>query len=595
MKTITRIIAVVCILFLIMPLQAQEKGSFLTLKGGLGSTGLQYELLGASRNGVRHNRLGWNAELGYQYFFTQHWGIAAGVGIAHYRTLGTYPFAYDTKNCFDLGSQVDDDGFGDNDGNYRLQVHLMDWKEIQKTYFVEIPLMVMYQHKFGERQTSGFYVGLGAKLQLPIISNYYVQDASSAEDVRLRVAAYYDDGHLRVGGEDDPQLPQHGFGGINDPHNKLDWEGSASLKLGVALSGEVGFLIGLSKRVDLMLAGFVDYGLMNIKKTGQEDPLLSAPEKYLPEAGENVGKGIVYRGMVESDRTESINPFAYGGKVGVRVKLGKLSTDRTSRDREERMAQAERQAIDALRNKVDALDKKMDALDKKVEKLLEQPQPPTVVTTTTPAKATAATFRGVVTDSATGDPLLATIEVYDEAENLAGVTASDANTGVFEVTDLPLGKTYSIKTKKPGYAYSVQEDINVGAEEETPIRNFNIKLSGLEKNSSFSLKNIFFETAKTTLKPESMKEIDNLYQLMTENPRLKIEVSGHTDNVGGYEYNQKLSKGRAAAVVQALINKGISAERLESAGYGYDRPVSTNSTPEGRAQNRRVEFKVLEN
>jgi hypothetical protein len=326
MKTIARTITVVCLFVLIMPLQAQEKGSFLTVKGGMGATGLQYELLGASRNGVRHNRLGWSAEVEYQYFFSQHWGIATGVGIAHYRTLGTYPFAYDTANRFDLGSQTDDDI--NHRGDYQLFVHLINWRESQKTYFLEIPLMVMFQCRLGESKTSSFYAGLGAKLQLPIISNYHAQDASSTENIRLRVVAYYDDGHLReVGGENRPSMPQHGFGGISNPHSQLDWEGSTSLKLGVALSGEIGFLIGLNRRVDFLLAAYVDYGLMDIKGTGQDDVLLSAPEKYLPEANKTIGKGIVYRGMVGSNRTESINPLACGVKVGLRIKLGQLSTE----------------------------------------------------------------------------------------------------------------------------------------------------------------------------------------------------------------------------------------------------------------------------
>jgi outer membrane protein OmpA-like peptidoglycan-associated protein len=296
--------------------------------------------------------------------------------------------------------------------------------------------------------------------------------------------------------------------------------------------------------------------------------------------------------MIESNRIEKINPLAYGGKVGVRVKLGKVSPIDRMAHREERREQAERQALDALRNKVDVLDKKMD-------KLLDQPQQTqstTPATTVTVAKTTlAATFKGIVTDSVNDIPLLATVEVHDEAGKLAGVAVSDANTGVFEIAGVPLGNTYSVKATKFGYNYSVQESVSIDKNEESAVRTFNIKLNRLEKDGSFLLRNIFFETGKTTLEPESMREINHLYQLMIDNPKLKIEVSGHTDNVGGAEFNRELSKGRAAAVVQVLISKGIAADRLESAGYGFDRPKDTNATPEGRAQNRRVEFKVLEN
>jgi outer membrane protein OmpA-like peptidoglycan-associated protein len=289
--------------------------------------------------------------------------------------------------------------------------------------------------------------------------------------------------------------------------------------------------------------------------------------------------------MIESNRIEKINPLAYGGKVGVRVKLGKVSpTDRMTNS-SERRDPLEKNALDALQNKV-------DGLDKKVDKLLDQPQ---TVSTIGARTTLAATFKGIVTDSVNDIPLLATVEVHDEAGKLAGVAVSDANTGAFEITDVPLGGTYSVKATKFAYNYSVQDGISVDKNEESAVRNFNIKLNKLEKDGSFLLRNIFFETGKTTLEPESMREINHLYQLMIDNPKLKIEVSGHTDNVGGADFNRELSKGRAAAVVQALIDKGIAADRLRSAGYGMDQPKNTNATPEGRAQNRRVEFKVLEN
>ena len=75
-------------------------------------------------------------------------------------------------------------------------------------------------------------------------------------------------------------------------------------------------------------------------------------------------------------------------------------------------------------------------------------------------------------------------------------------------------------------------------------------------------------------------------------PNLCIEISGHTDNVGSAAYNKKLSLGRAKAVVNALVSKGIDPSRLTSAGYGFDKPIATNKTPEGRQLNRRTEFKV---
>jgi outer membrane protein OmpA-like peptidoglycan-associated protein len=107
------------------------------------------------------------------------------------------------------------------------------------------------------------------------------------------------------------------------------------------------------------------------------------------------------------------------------------------------------------------------------------------------------------------------------------------------------------------------------------------------------LKNIFFDVNKFELRPESTSELDKLVQLLNENPTLKIEISGHTDNVGKPADNLALSNNRAKSVVQYLISKNIAATRLTAKGYGETRPVADNKTEEGRAQNRRTEMKVV--
>lgn len=115
----------------------------------------------------------------------------------------------------------------------------------------------------------------------------------------------------------------------------------------------------------------------------------------------------------------------------------------------------------------------------------------------------------------------------------------------------------------------------------------------LSEGSTFVLKNIFFEFDKSTLLQQSYNELMRLLELLERNPKMKIEISGHTDNRGTAEYNQKLSNNRANAVVQYLINKGVDSRRLTYKGYGKTQPIDTNDTEEGRSNNRRVEFKVL--
>lgn len=101
---------------------------------------------------------------------------------------------------------------------------------------------------------------------------------------------------------------------------------------------------------------------------------------------------------------------------------------------------------------------------------------------------------------------------------------------------------------------------------------------------------ITFDIGKANIKPESMTEINRIAQLMKDNGDLKFEVQGHTDNTGTVAGNQKLSEQRAQAIVNKLVEMGIEANRLSAKGMGQSAPLADNSTDEGRAKNRRVEF-----
>ncbi|NNE30512.1 MAG: OmpA family protein [Saprospiraceae bacterium] len=107
------------------------------------------------------------------------------------------------------------------------------------------------------------------------------------------------------------------------------------------------------------------------------------------------------------------------------------------------------------------------------------------------------------------------------------------------------------------------------------------------------LKNVFFDTASSELRPESFSELEKLKNFLNENPGLVIRIQGHTDNVGEDLYNKDLSLARAKAVYQFLIDKGISLQRLSFEGFGEIQPIDSNDTEQGRQNNRRTEFVVL--
>ena len=108
------------------------------------------------------------------------------------------------------------------------------------------------------------------------------------------------------------------------------------------------------------------------------------------------------------------------------------------------------------------------------------------------------------------------------------------------------------------------------------------------------INNVYFDTDKFDLRKESFVELDQLASILKAYPNMKVELSGHTDDVGNDAYNQTLSENRAKSVKNYLVSKGISADRLQSKGYGESKPITPNTDDSSRQMNRRVEFKIIE-
>ena len=122
----------------------------------------------------------------------------------------------------------------------------------------------------------------------------------------------------------------------------------------------------------------------------------------------------------------------------------------------------------------------------------------------------------------------------------------------------------------------------------------NLTLKALEVKKVFVFQNILFDFDKASLKPESLPIVDEIVVTMLSNPEIKIEISGHTCDIGKDSYNLELSKRRAKTIVDYLVTKGVEATRLTSEGYGETKPLNGNKTLKERQQNRRVEVKVLQ-
>ncbi len=202
-------------------------------------------------------------------------------------------------------------------------------------------------------------------------------------------------------------------------------------------------------------------------------------------------------------------------------------------------------------------------------------------------------MKGKVFDANTKDPLIAYFTLIDLGTGkVVSQNTSKPGDGTFLVC-LPANKNYALNVSKKGYLfYSENFSLkDIKASYEHPFLK-DVPLQPIDTGASIVLKNVFFETNKYDLKPESEVELNKLVNFLKNNPTIKIQISGHTDNQGTPQSNITLSENRAKSVYTYLINHTIDASRLTYKGYGQTIPIATNDTPEGRQLNRRTEMKI---
>ena len=195
-------------------------------------------------------------------------------------------------------------------------------------------------------------------------------------------------------------------------------------------------------------------------------------------------------------------------------------------------------------------------------------------------------FRLRVTNKETGEPVPSTATV-----NRTGVKepiytlVTDSITGVARQM-MAEGVRYSLHIAQMGYERVDIMIPNIGD-------SLNIQLTPVKKGEVFIVKNLHFATNKTRILSTSEEALNDLYMYLARNPEVRIKIIGHTDNVGKDAANQKLSEGRANAVRDDLIQRGVTPERIEAEGRGESQPIDTNDTEEGRQNNRRVEIEIM--
>ncbi len=185
---------------------------------------------------------------------------------------------------------------------------------------------------------------------------------------------------------------------------------------------------------------------------------------------------------------------------------------------------------------------------------------------------------------------------YDVRMMINGVLLPDF---AFNETDasytlkLPAGYNYELVPRLINF-YNKRETVDLTSAQPMTEITRNFYVTPIEVGQSVEIENIYFETGRAALKPESFPSLNALIEFLKEYPNVVVEIGGHTDNVGSAGVNQRLSEQRAGAVAEYVISRGINARRIVSRGYGFSKPVASNATEEGRTRNRRVDFTITD-
>ena len=253
--------------------QAQEKSQSLYFNIGSGFHNLKYDL----QNGTQKNSMGYTFNLGYNYFFSRHWGFGAGLGIESFNSKAT--LNYQTNN-----SSVDTDG-----ESFEFRTKYTDWQEKQSILLLDIPLSLIYQKQTSEKLK--FQFSIGPKVSFAMKSNYITEGGT------IETTGYYPQYNVVLFG-----MPQHNFTTLTSfPKN------DTSLNPVVSAYGNLGGLYKLTNSLDLYAGVYIDYGLSN---------MINAQNKLLYQ------EDGVYNGVFSSGLTNKVKQFAFGFKIGLNLNLG---------------------------------------------------------------------------------------------------------------------------------------------------------------------------------------------------------------------------------------------------------------------------------
>jgi len=202
-------------------------------------------------------------------------------------------------------------------------------------------------------------------------------------------------------------------------------------------------------------------------------------------------------------------------------------------------------------------------------------------------------MKGKVYDAQTLKPIKARFELIDLYSEET-INQSTANSSGEFLVCIPTNRDYVLNASAKGYLFYSGGFSLQGVNDNIKPYLVDVPLQPIKTGEKMILRNIFFDSNSFELKNTSKAELNKLMQFLKDNKKLKIEIGGHTDNIGNLQYNMKLSENRAKSVMVYLVSSGIEAARLKYKGYGPTQPIADNTSEEGKSLNRRTEIKIIE-
>ncbi len=469
--------------------------------------------------------------LGFEYLIRHKSGFNFRTGIE-----AMYLNSTTKLNSFTASSGTflyNDDYYTNHNMEYLLQSD--NYREQHNRFSVSLPIMFGWEF-------SRYYAFVGTKIGFGLLNNFSTKTDLTATLIDPELIDPLGDMYTH----DLITVESGGSGALS-----FGLDVTASAEFGVILDEwmpESALTIGSRRKktqVTYRAGLFADYGVLNINTNSTSGNITNTPTSG---SSSDLLNNTAFNSVLASSlaASSSVNPFVVGAKFTVDILV------------------------------------KPKPKPKPKKPVRPRPKPKTVSQLQDPPF-----FYCVVSDYDTEEFLDATVSLY----SLVG----KKDTVFTAVTDPATGFTqnqmksdqFGIKIDRDGYVSYHDTIFEIASD------TLYVDLQPIKKNTIVILENLLFDTDKTVIKNTSTNSLEEMYILLTENPSLKIEITGHTDNVGSRSYNRKLSEGRAKAVYQLMVDRGIDPNRMKWKGKGSSEPIESNSTAEGRAANRRVEFVIL--